>query len=230
MLSILFEDEYYVAINKPHGLLVHRSKIAKDATEFALQLLRDQIEQKVYPAHRLDRKTGGVLVFAKSKEADVKLKKIFAERKINKTYWAIVRGWIEQESGSIDKSLITESGKSQKALTHYKVLEQLEINQPVSKFTTGRFTWVEVKPVTGRMHQIRKHFAHIRHYIINDKAHGDCQQNKFFEQQLNINHMLLHAKTLSFTHPYTNKEILITADIQKDFKETLNVLQSKIKK
>lgn len=221
MLEILFEDEHYVAINKPHGMLVHRSKIAKDATEFALQELRDQIEHWVSPCHRLDRKTGGVLMFAKDEEADRALKQLITDREVTKVYRAIVRGWIETEEGTIDKQLVSESGKEQDALTKYKVIDRYEINQPVGKFKTGRFTLVEVYPETGRMHQIRRHFAHFRHYIINDKTHGDCNQNKFFEQELNIWNMMLHAKSFGFVHPFTKEEIWIEAPLQKDFTQAL---------
>ena len=190
MLDILFEDDHYVAINKPHGMLVHRSRIAKDVKIFALQELRNQIDHWVSPCHRLDRKTGGVLIFAKTKDADRELKKSIEQREVIKVYRALVRGWISNDEGTIDKGLISESGKLQNALTRYKVIDRHEILKPVGKFSTGRFTLVEIYPETGRMHQIRKHFAHFRHYIINDKAHGDCHQNNFFEHELNLS--LIH--------------------------------------
>lgn len=221
MLEILFEDDYYVAINKPHGMLVHRSKIAKDVKVFALQELRNQIDHWVSPCHRLDRKTGGVLMFAKSEAADKALKQLISDREVTKTYRAIVRGWVQEDEGEIDKPLHSESKKLQDALTRYKVIERYEIHKPVSKFKTGRFSLVEVYPETGRMHQIRRHFAHIRHYIINDKAHGDCKQNKFFEQELDCWNMMLHAKSFLFVHPFTKEEIEIEAPLQKSFTQAL---------
>ena len=92
-LEILYQDDSIVAINKPHGLLVHRTKMANDATEFALQKLRDQLEQPVYPAHRIYRKTGGILLFALNEQVNKQLKVLFSERKMTKTYLAIVRGY-----------------------------------------------------------------------------------------------------------------------------------------
>src|SRR5580704_17881152 len=91
-LPILYQDDYLVAVNKPHGLLVHRSAIANDATEFALQILRNQLDQKVFPAHRLDRKTGGVLLFALSKDVEKLMQRQFQENLVDKKYLAIVRG------------------------------------------------------------------------------------------------------------------------------------------
>ena len=92
MLDILFRDEHLMAINKPHDLLVHRSSIAADAEEFALQMLRDQVGQKVYPVHRIDRKTAGVLLFAFEKSVEIEMQKQFADNLVSKKYLAIVRG------------------------------------------------------------------------------------------------------------------------------------------
>jgi tRNA pseudouridine65 synthase len=103
-LSILYQDDYFVAINKPHGLLVHRTPIAADAQVFALQLLREQIGKKVFPVHRLDRKTSGVLLFALSRDALMKMSSQFEERLVLKTYLAIVRGYT-QDTGEIDYPL-----------------------------------------------------------------------------------------------------------------------------
>ena len=103
-LEVVYEDDNLIAINKPHDLLVHRSKMAKDARVFALQLLRDQIGQRVYPIHRLDRKTSGVLLFAKNQEAHVAIHQLFAQKKVSKTYWAIVRGYV-LDDGVIDYAL-----------------------------------------------------------------------------------------------------------------------------
>ena len=171
MLDILFRDEYLIAINKPHGLLVHRSAIAADVEEFALQLLRDQIGQKVNPVHRLDRKTSGVLLFAFDKKTEIEMQKQFAENKVKKTYLSIVRGHTE-ENGSIDYPLRKENGALQDAFTTYKTLNRTELDVPFGKHPTSRYSLIEATPTTGRMHQLRKHFAHIFHPIIGDRTHG----------------------------------------------------------
>ena len=104
MLDILYRDDHLIAINKPHGLLVHRSSIAADAEEFALQLLRDQVGLKVNPVHRLDRATGGVLLFAFDKQAEITMQQQFSENKVDKKYVAIVRGYTPG-NGEIDYPL-----------------------------------------------------------------------------------------------------------------------------
>jgi tRNA pseudouridine65 synthase len=225
-LEILYLDEHIVAINKPHGLLVHRSPIASDASEFAVQLLRDQIGQKVYPVHRLDRKTSGVLVFALNEEVNVLLQKSFMNKEVQKSYLTMVRGFAP-EKGTIDYALTTDDGKVQDAVTHFITLDHFEINVPFGKHVTSRYSLVNVEPETGRMHQIRKHFAHIFHPIIGDRPHGCNKQNKLFLEQWNMNTMLLHAQQVSFIHPVSGEEIRIQAGMSSEFKRMLDLIDEK---
>ncbi len=220
MLEIVYQDEYLVAINKPHGLLVHRSPIAADASEFAIQLLRDQINQKVFPVHRLDRKTSGVLLFALNEEVNRIMQEAFMNKKVDKTYLALVRGFTD-ETGTIDYELTNDDGKTQDAITHYKTIETFDIPVPFGKQLSSRYSLVEVAPETGRMHQIRKHFAHIFHPIIGDRPHGCNKQNKLFLEKWEMNKMLLHAQKISFIHPISNETIRIEAEMQEDFKRIL---------
>ncbi|UZD23585.1 pseudouridine synthase [Algoriphagus halophytocola] len=223
MLEILFEDEYLIAINKPSGLLVHRTSIAAEETVFALQMLRDQIGQHVSPVHRLDRPTSGVLLFSKKEEILPLLKEQFAERSVKKTYLAIVRGIPTVKAGMIDYPLKSErSGRLQEAQTYYSVLAEAEIPfDTTGRYPTSRYSLLEVKPETGRTHQIRRHLAHLRHYIIGDKKHGDNKQNQFFEKQFGMENLLLHAKTLRFSHPIGKEEILVEASLPNHFQETI---------
>src|ERR1700748_1042008 len=216
MLDILFRDEYLIAINKPHGLLVHRSPIAADVEEFALQLLRDQVGQKVNPVHRLDRKTSGVLLFAFDKKTEVEMQKQFAENKVKKTYLAIVRGHTE-ENGNIDYPLRKENGTLKEAFTTYQTIKQAELDVPFGKHPTSRYSLIEATPATGRMHQLRKHFAHIFHPIIGDRAHGCNKQNKLFKEKWEMETMLLHASLVTFHHPVTDELISIQAPLQSEF-------------
>lgn len=216
MLDILYEDDDLIAINKPHGLLVHRSSIAANVSEFALQLLRDQIQQIVFPAHRLDRKTGGVLLFSRNREMDSLTQQLFANNQISKIYWAIVRGYTDDE-GTIDYPLRKENGVLQDAVTHYRTISRTEINIPFGKHATSRYSFVEVKPQTGRMHQIRKHLAHIFHPIIADRPHGCNKQNKLWKEQFAMETMMLHARALTFKHPRTLQEINIEAPPLPEF-------------
>lgn len=223
MLEILYRDEHLIAINKPHGLLVHRSSIAADTSEFALQLLRDQIHQKVYPAHRLDRKTSGILLFSLDKETDQLIQPMFANKQMDKKYLAILRGFCPAE-GTIDYPLLKDNGTSQDATTHYRMLHQAEIDVPQGKFATSRYSLVEANPETGRMHQLRRHFAHIFHPIIGDRPHGCNKQNKLWKDRFDMDTMMLHASTLSFKHPKSNLEINIKAGLQPEFNRVLNIL------
>jgi tRNA pseudouridine65 synthase len=224
-LEILYQDDYLIALNKPHGLLVHRSPIAADASEFAVQLLRNQIGQKVYPVHRLDRKTGGVLLFALNEEINRAMQQAFMNKDVTKKYLAIVRGFAP-EKGTIDYALTTEDGKVQDAITHYQTLRHFEIPVPFGKFDTSRYSFVEVNPETGRMHQIRKHFAHIFHPIIGDRPHGCNKQNKLFLEKWNMNTMLLHASELSFVHPVSQELMTIGASIQSNFERVIVILNN----
>ncbi|MFZ4261417.1 pseudouridine synthase [Sphingobacterium sp. HJSM2_6] len=226
MLEILFESEDLIAINKPHGLLVHRSFIAADASEFALQLLKEQIGKMVYPAHRIDRKTSGVLLFSLNKEMDSLIQQAFAQNLIQKEYIAVLRGHSPLE-GSIDYPLKKENGTIQESLTHFQTLRHTEIDLPFGKHPTSRYSLVKAKPQTGRMHQLRRHFAHIMHPIIGDRPHGCNKQNKLWKETFEHDSMLLHAQQLAFLHPITKEEIRIHADIQPEFKRALEILQIK---
>jgi len=223
MLDILYQDTHLIAINKPHGLLVHRSSIANDASEFALQLLRDQIGQPVYPAHRLDRKTGGILLFSLDKQTDQKTQMLFQDKKMDKRYLALLRGYCPEE-GTIDYSLLKDNGTAQDAITHYRRLATAEIDVPQGKFPTSRYSLVEANPETGRMHQLRRHFAHIMYPIIGDRPHGCNKQNKMWKERFQMDTMLLHASVLTFIHPWTQKTIEIKADLNEEFKRVLHIL------
>ncbi|MEL6133698.1 MAG: pseudouridine synthase, partial [Bacteroidota bacterium] len=158
-LEILYQSDKLIAINKPHGLLVHPSRIARDADTTAMQRLRDQIGAKVYPVHRLDRKTSGVILFALDPESNTTLQRQFHDRQVKKSYHALVRGFVN-EKGEINYPLI-ENEKTQDALTYFRLLKQYEIPVPQQRFPTSRYSWIELIPHTGRFHQLRKHMAHI---------------------------------------------------------------------
>ncbi|MCT4646525.1 MAG: pseudouridine synthase [Carboxylicivirga sp.] len=224
MLEILYQDQYMVAINKPHGLLVHRSSIAADAGEFALQMLRDQIGKTVYPVHRLDRKTSGILVFALNSRVAAKLKTCFEDVATQKTYVAIVRGFFPEEI-EVDYALTNDRGKTQEAFTAFKTIKSSELPIPFGKFETSRYSLIEAYPKTGRMHQIRKHLNHLRHPIIGDRPHGCNKQNKLFKERWNMTTMLLHAQKLEFVHPVTKEALQLEAKPFSVFMEMKKMLE-----
>ncbi len=221
MLEILYQDDHLIAINKPHGLLVHRSPIAADASEFAIQMLRDQIDQYVYPCHRIDRKTSGVLLFAKDKATQASINSLFQERKVDKQYIAIVRGWTEDES-HIDYALTNDKGITQDAVTDLITLDRSEVDIPLGKYSTQRYSLVLLKPHTGRMHQLRKHMAHLRHPIIGDRPHGCNKQNRLFREKWNMMSMMLHAKELQLPAPF---DLTIEAKQSVVFTQVLDLLK-----
>ncbi len=222
-LEIIYQDKHLIAINKPHGLIVHRSDYIGDADTYALQELRNQIGTFVYPCHRLDRKTSGVLLFALSQKVNVLMQKQFAENLVQKKYLAIVRGYTEN-NGTIKHPLINEKGKVQEAITEYKTTHRSELEIPFGQFKTSRYSLVEVQPQTGRLHQIRKHFAHINHPIIGDRPHGCNKQNKLFKDKYGMTTMLLHALTIIFKHPISEKKITIQANISTEFSRMAQVM------
>jgi len=221
--DILYEDKDLIAINKPHGLLVHPSPIAKDANTSALTELRNLLHKKVYPAHRLDRKTSGVLLFSKHTEANQTIQAKFRNREILKTYQAIVRGFV-LEAGTINYVLQHEN-KTQEAISKYQPIQQFEVNVPFGKFKTSRYTLIELTPETGRFHQLRKHMAHIFHPIIGDRPHGCNKQNRLWKEQFGITDMMLHAQRLQFN--WNETEIFIEAKQSPSFQTMLDILQQK---
>lgn len=223
MLEIVYQDEHLIAINKPHGLLVHRSSIANDAKEFALQMLRDQVNRHVSPVHRLDRKTGGLLLFAFEKEVEIAMHQQFQNGEVQKKYLAVLRGYAP-DSGDIDYPLAKENGTMQEAFTAFVTLKRAEINVAFGKHSTSRYSMVEATPTTGRMHQLRRHFAHIFYPIIGDRKHGCNKQNKFFKEEWEMTTMLLHASELIFDHPVTKEKVQLKAAVQDEFKRTMDLM------
>lgn len=197
--------------------------MAQEDELFALQLLRNQIGQYVYPIHRLDRKTSGVLIFGLEKETTALFQKAIIEKEVRKRYIAIVRGFF-QESFMLDYPLVNDKGKTQEAETHFNLLEKTELDIPFGKHATSRYSLIEAFPQTGRMHQIRKHCNHLRHPIIGDRPHGCNKQNKLFKEKWEMMTMMLHAISLKFIHPITTEEIEIQAEISPEMKRMMAVL------
>jgi tRNA pseudouridine65 synthase len=223
-LEIIYEDDYFIAINKPSGVLVHRTHLA-DAEEdlIAVKILESQTGIKVFPIHRIDRPTTGVLLFAKSSQAASQMQPILTSTQVKKHYLCIVRGHLKEKSGLIDQPLKKKIyGELQEAQTSYWVLDQTNIPYDTTgRYPTSRYSLILVHPHTGRMHQIRRHFAHKRHYIIGDTTHGDNTQNNFFRDEWGLNNLLLHAWQLTFSHPFSGVSTSISARIPPVFEEML---------
>lgn len=224
MIPVIYEDDHYIAVNKPHGLMIHKSALSRGVKEFLVNILEDQIGQKVYPVHRLDRKTSGVILFAKSSEATKLVGEQFQNKTTKKEYLAIVRGhFIERVM--VTKALENDKGVIQEAETEFICVSKSTIDIPVAKYPTARFSLVKCKPKTGRMHQIRKHLNHLRFPIIGDRPHGCNKNNKMLLEKFGLEKMMLHAKELTFYHPFTKENITLNAELSSEFNRMLDELK-----
>ncbi|MFT6927604.1 MAG: tRNA pseudouridine65 synthase [Psychromonas sp.] len=232
-LEILYQDDFFVAVNKPSGLLVHRSWLDSHATEFALQKVRNQIGKYVFPVHRLDRPTSGVLLFALDKDSARNMMPQFAGQGIGKRYLAVVRGHLGD--GELDyplKEIIDkiadkkaqQDKPAQQAFTEYRCLAQTTLPIAVRPYDSSRYSLMEMTPKTGRKHQLRRHMAHLRHPIIGDTSHGDGKHNNMFRDNFANRRLLLHAAFLSFKHPESGQLTEINAPLDQTFNSLLCAL------
>jgi len=239
ILTILYQDEFLVAVDKPAGLFVHRSFMDKDEIHFALQLVRDQIGQYVYPLHRLDRPTSGVLLFALTKDVARLMGQAFSDRDITKTYYALTRGHLLND-GVVDYPLkeklddlgdknVSRDKDAQSAQTDYQAMASASLPIPLGKYDSVRYSLIKCHPHTGRRHQIRRHLAHLRHPIIGDINYGDNKQNPFFTEHFGFKRLMLIAKQVDFIHPITKLAISITAEFDEQWLQVFNELNWPVK-
>ena len=232
VLKILYQDAYLVAVDKPAGLFVHRSFMDKDEIYFALQLVRDQIGQYVYPLHRLDRPTSGVLLFALTQDVARLMGQAFSERNIQKTYFALTRGHL-LSNGVIDYALkeklddlgdknVSRDKEAQSALTKYQSMATTSLPLTLGKYSSIRYSLIKCQPHTGRRHQIRRHLAHLRHPIIGDINYGDNKQNPFFGEYFGFKRLMLIAKKVEFIHPITAQKVTIEAEFDEQWQQLFN--------
>ena len=194
-------------------MLVHHSHYARNIEEQSLvELLKEQGVEVPIPAHRLDRKTSGLILFVKDHSFVQSFQKLFDEGQIQKTYWALMRGFIN-ESGNVDSPVKNERGNYKEALTIYHRITTFERDFDIPPYPSQRYSLVELRPKTGRYHQLRIHANKIAHPIINDPKHGNRHHNHYFQQVLGIEELFLHAKELEFVHPFTGKLVRMSADL-----------------
>ncbi|WP_263282918.1 pseudouridine synthase [Marinobacter sp. F4216] len=228
----LYRDEALLAVHKPAGLLVHRSPIDKHETEFALQYARSlNGGQHVYPLHRLDRPTSGVLVFARDPEVARTLGLNMMAGEVEKQYLAVVRGW-PAASGVIDYPLRDEPEDRRRkheeqavrdALTRYRTLATTTLYVAIEKYSTSRYALVELEPKTGRKHQLRRHMKHVSHPIIGDANHGRGRHNRYFAERFGEGRLMLAATRIKLPHPETGEALVISAPLEASFRRVLSI-------
>jgi len=215
-LELLHLDDHLVAVNKPTGIAVHRSRLVGADEDYLIDRLRLQVDGRLHAVHRLDRATSGVLLIARSNEVAAELGRQLMARTVGKSYLAIVRGW-PAEQGEIDYPLTGSSlrGESKPALTRWRRLAMVEVPIAQGRYPQQRYALLEVRPETGRYRQIRRHFHHVSHHILGDTSHGRGDHNRLIRQHFGVHRLMLHASTLDVVHPVTGQALRLRAPLDE---------------
>ncbi|MCE7032246.1 pseudouridine synthase [Lysobacter sp. GX 14042] len=211
-LAVLHQDESLAVVDKPAGLMVHDSALARGESDFAVDRLRRQFGRPVFLVHRLDRATSGCLLLAFDRDTASALGRQLMAGTVDKRYWAVCRGWPAEDTFEVDHPLDGGPGKPEKksAVTRFRVLARAECDWPCTGFDTSRYALLEAQPLTGRFRQIRRHLKHASHHLIGDTSHGDGRHNRAF-RMIGVHRMLLHARALRFEHPRDDRTLVVEA-------------------
>lgn len=227
-LEILYEDNDIIVVNKPKGMVVHPANGNPDGTlvNAVMAICHDSLSGiggEIRPGivHRLDKDTSGVIVVAKNDKAHINLSEQIKNHKVEKTYLALVKGFVKENEATINmpigrstsnrkKMAVTKSGKQ--AITHFKVIKRYKTHKQ-------DYALLEVKIETGRTHQIRVHLSQIGYPIVGDSTYSNGKNEWGIEGQC------LHAKSLKFKHPITGKEMYIEAKLPQYYEELLRELE-----
>ncbi|MDF9440632.1 pseudouridylate synthase [Stenotrophomonas acidaminiphila] len=224
-LPVLYADDWLAVVDKPAGLMVHDSKLARGEDDFLADRLREQLGRPIFLIHRLDRATSGCLLLAFDRETASALGKALMAGDVGKDYLAVCRGWPAEEAFSVDHDLDGGPGKPLKkpAVTHFQKLLSGELPVPSNGFPTSRYALLRCQPQTGRFRQIRRHLKHVFHHLIGDTSHGDGHHNRTFRMH-GVHRMLLHAVRLSFPHPHDGRRIEVSAPLDAEFRKAFALL------
>lgn len=246
-LDIVFEDEFLAVINKPAGMVVHpgagvsggtlanavayhfkfQIPNSKSEAESGIWNLESGISNRIGIVHRLDKDTSGLIVVAKSDEIHEKLSEQFRERKVYKSYVALVHGEIYEENGMIDEPIAREKHNRTKMAVRAHGRNALSLWSVRERFE--KFTLLKVEIKTGRTHQIRVHLAHLNHPIVGDELYNAGRDKTVFNLTIrkaieNLGRFFLHAERLSFTHPQTNEKMNFRVEIPSELSDFLELL------
>jgi tRNA pseudouridine65 synthase len=222
-IPVLYCDASLAVVDKPAGLMVHDSALARGETDFMADRLREQFGRQIFLVHRLDRATSGCLLLAFDRDSASILGKTLMSGDFEKDYLAMCRGWPEEDF-VVDHPLDGGPGKPQKkpAVTHFKRLAVCELAMPSAGFDTSRYALLRAQPQTGRFRQIRRHLKHLSHHLIGDTSHGDGRHNRAF-RMMGIHRMLLHAERLRFSHPHSGERVEAVAPVDAEFAKALGL-------
>lgn len=230
VIPVLYRDDRLIAVHKPAGMVVHPTDLAREETISLMLLVRRMMRQRVWPVHRLDRPTSGIVLFALDREAAADLGRQLQVHAVDKRYLAVVRGVPADQT--IDYPLKerplyrTDLKRAEPlaAVTHLKRLAQVELPVAVGRYPTSRYALVELAPVSGRRHQLRRHLKHIFHPIIGDTTYGDGAHNRAFRDLFDCHRLLLCAFSLTVNHPQGDVPLTITAPPEPSFAGVLQRL------
>lgn len=224
-LRVLHVDERVAVVDKPPGLMVHDSALARGEDDFAADRLRAQFARPVFLVHRLDRATSGCLLLAFDREAASLLGRALMAHEIRRGYLAVCRGWPAEAAFTVDHPLDGGPGKPLKkpATTDFACLARAEAGWPSQGFATARYALLRAWPRSGRFRQIRRHLKHASHHLVGDTSHGDGRHNREFRMR-GVRRMLLHAETIAFAHPGDGRPLRISAPVEGEFLRALALL------
>ncbi|WP_442683233.1 pseudouridine synthase [Stenotrophomonas sp. JC08] len=224
-LPVLYADDWLAVVDKPAGLMVHDSKLARGEDDFLADRLREQLGKPIFLIHRLDRATSGCLLLAFDRDSASALGKALMGGEVEKDYLAVCRGWPAEAAFTVDHDLDGGPGKPLKkpAITRFQTLRQGELPIPSNGFPTSRYALLRCQPQTGRFRQIRRHLKHVFHHLIGDTSHGDGRHNRTFRMQ-GVHRMLLHAERLAFPHPQDGRRIEVVAPLDAAFDKAVRLL------
>lgn len=230
-LTIIWEDDHLIVVNKPPGMVVHPAAGHKQGTLINALISRcEKLASLGAPlrpgiVHRLDKDTSGLIVVAKDDISYVKLQKQFKKREVKKHYLALLYGNLKKDRGEINKAIgravwdrkkmSTRTGKGKEAITQFEVMKRLR-----------SATLAKVKIITGRTHQIRVHFAASGHPVLGDRLYGKKTLLKFAHKTVILNRQMLHAHSLELKHPVTGSPLVFTAQMPEDMKRAIKELSA----
>jgi tRNA pseudouridine65 synthase len=219
LLEIIYQDSYCLLVTKPNNVLVHHAHHSRNKIdeESLLQLIEHQLGARYYPIHRLDRKTSGIILLASKREYVASFQALFTNNEIQKIYYGVVRGF-SQEHLIIDSPVKGRDALVYKdAETQLKLLDKIILEIPVKPYKSSRYSLVELKPKTGRMHQLRIHMNKVSTPLINDAKYGDKNHDLMYAEQFGWRNLFLHAGSLEFIHPFTNQKLTLKSSFSGDW-------------